>query len=577
MERRLAAVLISDVVGYTKLMEEDTEGTVVAWSDARDKVIDPTVSSSDGRVVKFTGDGFLAEFGTVQAALECAIDIQNKLSDNPLEFRMAINLGDIIDDGRDIHGEGINIAARLEGISEPGGICISGDVYNQVRNRVDAEFEDLGSQEVKNVAEPVQAYAVRFKNTTGHSDKGAASPQTEKPSIAVLPFDNMSGDPEQEYFSDGITEDIITALSHLKWLNVIARNSSFTYKGQSPDIRTVSEELNVRYVLEGSIRRAGNRVRINAQLLEGETGNHIWAEKYDRELEDIFEVQDEINGSVMSAIQPSLMMAEIERSLKKHPDNLDAYDFFLRALPELYAFEPERNQNALGLLHQALELSPDYPEALAHTAWGYEQRSTRGWPNYAQSDRDAGVALAQKAIATNSQDPLVLALSAFVMIMAGKNYELGLLTAQRALQINPNIAQVSLFAGNSIMFSGGDLDKALDCFNEALKTSPLDPTAYLYYTSISWIKLALGEIDEAVEASKKSVQMNPGWVSALWLLSAALAEQGDVKSAKDLVDQILVLDETTSITKISNSLKINSPLLMESLMNGLRKAGLPEE
>ena len=279
----------------------------------------------------------------------------------------------------------------------------------------------------------------------------------------------------------------------------------------------------------------------------------------------------------MSAIQPSLMLAEIERSLKKHPDNLDAYDFFLRALPELYAFEPERNRKALDLLHQALELSSDYPEALAHAAWGFEQRSTRGWPDYARSDRDAGVELAQKAIATNSQDPLVLALSAFVMIMAGKNYELGLLTAQRALEINPNIAQVSLFAGNSIMFSGGDLDKALDCFNEALKTSPLDPAAYLYHTSIAWIKLAFGEIDEAVEASKKSVQMNPGWISALWLLSASLAEQGDGEGAKDLVDQILRLDETSSIDKISNALKINSPLLMECLMNGLRKAGLPEE
>ena len=243
----------------------------------------------------------------------------------------------------------------------------------------------------------------------------------------------------------------------------------------------------------------------------------------------------------------------------------------------MYAFEPERNKNALELLHRALDLSPDYPEALAHTAWGYEQRSTRGWPNYAQSDRDAGVTLAQKAIATNSQDPLVLALSAFVMIMAGQNHELGLLTAQRALEINPNIAQVSLFAGNSIMFGGGDLGKALDCFKQALETSPLDPTAYLYYTSISWIKLTWGEIDEAVEAAEKSVRMNPGWISALWLLSAALAEKGNAEEAKGLVNQMLVLDKTSSITRIFTSLKINNPLLVDSLKNGLRKAGLPEE
>ncbi len=279
LEYRLAAVLISDVVGYTKRMEEDTEGTVAAWSNARDSLIEPIVEDVDGRVVKFTGDGFLAEFNTVQQALQSAIDLQNKLKNNPLEFRMAINLGDIIDDGRDIHGEGINIAARLEEIAEPGGIVISGDVYNQVKNRIDAEYKDPGPQEVKNVAEPVQAYAVQIKSLTTEEIEETALTSHEKPSIAVLPFDNMSGDSEQEYFSDGITEDIITALSHLRWLNVIARNSSFTYKGQSPDIRQVADELNCRYVLEGSIRKAGNRVRINAQLLEGLSGNHIWAEK----------------------------------------------------------------------------------------------------------------------------------------------------------------------------------------------------------------------------------------------------------------------------------------------------------
>ena len=290
MERRLTAILISDIVGYTKLMEEDTEGTVAAWSDARDNVVEPQIESASGRLVKFMGDGFLAEFGTVQTALECAIAIQNGVESNSLNFRMAVHMGDIIDDGKDIYGEGINIASRLEGIAEPGGICISGDVYNQVRNRITAEYEDIGPQEVKNVAEPVQAYSVRFENLKKEQGAPAELKKKEKPSIAVLPFNNMSADPEQEYFSDGITEDIITALSHLRWLNVIARNSSFSYKGQSPDIRKVSEELNCRYVLEGSIQKAGARVRINAQLLEGESGNHIWAEKYDRNLEDIFEL-----------------------------------------------------------------------------------------------------------------------------------------------------------------------------------------------------------------------------------------------------------------------------------------------
>ena len=255
MEKRLAAILISDIVGYTKLMEEDTEGTVMAWSDARDNVVDPQVEASNGRLVKFMGDGFLAEFSTVQTALECAIAIQNGVRDNSLKFRMAVHLGDIIDDGRDIYGEGINIAARLEGVAEPGGICISGDVYNQVQNRIPAVYEDIGPQEVKNVAKPIQAYAVRFENMVQAGEDSSDTKPAEKPSIAVLPFDNMSGDPEQEYFTDGIVEDIITELSFIENLRVIARNSSFAYKGKSPDLRDVGKELDVGYVLEGSVRK----------------------------------------------------------------------------------------------------------------------------------------------------------------------------------------------------------------------------------------------------------------------------------------------------------------------------------
>ena len=339
MEKRLAAILISDIVGYTKLMEEDTEGTVMAWSDARDNVVDPQVEASNGRLVKFMGDGFLAEFSTVQTALECAIAIQNGVKNNSLKFRMAVHLGDIIDDGRDIYGEGINIASRLEGIAEPGGICISGDVFNQVRNRIPADYEDMGPQEVKNVAAPVQAYAVRFDKMPEVGEDSSEPKLADKPSIAVLPFNNMSNDPDQEYFSDGITEDIITALSHLRWLNVIARNSSFSYKGQSPDIRKVSEELNSRYVLEGSIQKAGKRIRINAQLLEGATGNHIWAEKYDRELEDIFDLQDEITSKVVLQIRPELEKVELKRAQGKTQESMDAWDLFQKGKWAFYSGE----------------------------------------------------------------------------------------------------------------------------------------------------------------------------------------------------------------------------------------------
>ena len=576
MERRLAAVLISDVVGYTKRMEEDTEGTVAAWSEARDSIISPSINSRDGRIVKYTGDGFLAEFNTVQTALECGIELQNKLSENSLEFRIAINLGDIIDDGVDIHGEGVNIAARLEEIAEPGGIVISGDVYNQVKNRIDAEYQDLGLQEVKNVAEPVQAYAVQIKSLTTEEIEETSVASHEKPSIAVLPFDNMSGDSEQEYFSDGITEDIITALSHLRWLNVIARNSSFTYKGQSPDIRQVADELNCRYVLEGSIRKAGNRVRINAQLLEGLSGNHIWAEKYDRELEDIFDLQDEITEAVLGAIEPSLVLAEIERAKRKHPENMDAYDLFLQGLPGLYTFDIEKNTTSLDLLHRAIDIDPTYPQALAYAAWGYEQRLTRGWPAYSDNDLETAVSLARRCIATGTEDPHALVFSGFTLVMTADDYELGVLTGKRALENNPNIGFISMMVGSIFLFGGDDLEKAEECVNLAIRLSPKDPGAHLFHMIKGLIALELGNIEEAVTSSKRSIQLFSTWDTGLIGLIAALVENNEINEAVKVADRLMRVDPETSISRVDKHLKINNLSLKNKMIEGMRKAGIVE-
>ena len=312
IQRRLAAILAADVVGYSKLMEADEDATVSAWHAARSDTIDPGIADHKGRIVKHTGDGFLAEFPTVAEAVNCAVAMQKKLAENTLDFRMGINLGDIMDDGEDIHGDGVNIAARLEGIADTGGICVSGSVYEQVRKKLDFIFEDLGEQTVKNLSTPVRAYKVFLEDIAAKT--GAVS---DKPSIAVLAFDNLSGDPEQEYFADGIAEDVITALSRFHWFFVIARNSSFAYKGRNVDIRQVGRELGVRYVLEGSVRKGGNRLRITAQLIEAETGNHLWAEKYDGALEDVFDLQDQITEGVAGAIEPSLRLAEIERARRK--------------------------------------------------------------------------------------------------------------------------------------------------------------------------------------------------------------------------------------------------------------------
>jgi adenylate cyclase len=326
IKRRLSAILAADIVGYTRLMEVDEDGTLAAWRGARADIIEPAIARHHGRIVKLTGDGFLAEFAAVSDAVVCAVALQTALDAGTLAFRMGINLGDVVEEAGDIYGEGVNIAARLEALAEPGGICLSAGVYDQVKNRVEETFTDLGERQLKHVAHPVRVYALNIDKPADAENSPAPSrADSDKPSVAVLPFDNLSGDKEQEYFSDGMAEDIITALSRLRGFSVTARNSSFAYKGKSPDIRTVAKELGVRYVLEGSVRKAGNRVRITAQLIDGQSGNHIWAERYDRELDDIFELQDEITLTVVGALEPELGRAERERARHKATDNLAAW------------------------------------------------------------------------------------------------------------------------------------------------------------------------------------------------------------------------------------------------------------
>ena len=364
VQRRLAAILAADVAGYTRLMEQDTEGTVAAWQDARDDVIEPTISKHSGRTVKLTGDGFLAEFPTVQEAVRCAMEMQDALADSSLDFRMGVNMGDIVDDGRDIHGEGVNVAARIEALADVGGISISGSVYEQVRNRIEASYEDRGEHEVKNVSAPVRVFAIRLVGSV----EVASTPAVvinDKPSIAVLPFDNLSGDPEQEYFSDGITEDFITALSHIRQFYVIARNTTFTYKGQAVDVQTVAKDLDVQYVLEGSVRKAENRVRISAQLIDGDTGKHLWAEKYDRKLEDIFAVQDEITLTVVGAIEPELAKAEQRRATSKKPEILDAWDCYHQGMWLWQTMGKDNIAEARQLFERAMELDPNFGPAYA--------------------------------------------------------------------------------------------------------------------------------------------------------------------------------------------------------------------
>ena len=409
--RKLAAILAADVVGFSRLTGADEDRTLARLRALRSDLIDPTIAVHHGRIVKRTGDGALVEFRSVVDAVRCAIEIQNAMvernagvpSDRQIEFRIGVHLGDVVEESDgDLMGDGVNIAARLEGIAQPGAICLSEDAYRQVRARLDLAVSDLGDKELKNIVEPMRVYSLQVglgaaAKTAKEERSLPAFALPDRPSIAVLPFQNMSGDPEQEYFVDGMVEDNITGLSRIKWLFVIARNSSFTYRGKAVDIRQVGRELGVRYVLEGGVRKAGNRLRITGQLIEAETGAHLWADRFDGGVEDVFDLQDRITQSIVGIIEPSLQRAEIERVQRKRPDSLDAYDLYLRAVPNMASAMPEDAAIGMGYLEQALKLDPNYAAAHAYMAWGLEIRFVRG--GFSPADAAAGLRHARAALA----------------------------------------------------------------------------------------------------------------------------------------------------------------------------------
>ena len=411
VERRLAAILAADVVGYSRLMGADEEGTLARLNAHRREFLDPTIAEHRGRIVKRTGDGILIEFSSAVDATRCAIQTQRGMAernadvphDQRIEIRIGVHVGDIIIEEDDIFGDGVNIAARLESIAQPGGICISDDAYRKVRDKLNVDFQDSGEQQLKNIARPVRVYQLR-PDTQAPAVKTSGShlELPDKPSIAVLPFQNMSGDPEQEYFVDGMVDEIITGLSRIKWLFVIARNSTFTYKGRAVDVKQVGRELGVRYVLEGSVRKAADRVRITAQLVDAATGAHVWAERYDRKSDDIFALQDEIALSVVGAIEPSLRRAEVERVKRKRPDSLDAYDLVLRAQPDVYSGMPERATKALALLERALALDSELCTGARVCRDVSSQSFLRAGLN--EGDRAASIRHAQAAIVYGQDD-----------------------------------------------------------------------------------------------------------------------------------------------------------------------------
>jgi adenylate cyclase len=570
VQRRLAAVLAADVAGYTRLMESDSDGTVAAWQDAREAVIRPGVAEYSGKIVKLTGDGFLVEFPTVQDAVNCAIALQAGLVDSSLEFRMGVNLGDIIDDGEDIHGEGVNVAARLEGLAEPGGICISGMVYESIRNRIEANFEDMGEQEVKNVSAPVRAYRIRL---AGKAEAAFNDAISNRPSIAVLPFDNLSGEQAQEYFSDGISEDIITALSRSRWLRVVARNSSFSYKGQSPDIRTVSQELNARYVLEGSVRKAGDQIRISAQLIDGASGDHIWAERYDRALDDIFAVQDDITETVAAAMEPELAKSEMRRASSKSPANLDAWDLYHRGTTAFYQRDKASVTKSISLLEQSVERDPDFCRAWAGLTESLFLSIVSNFSDNKARDVDRMDQAARNAVRADNDDHVAHEALGRAHLWQ-KKYRDALAEYEKALELNPVSGRVRYGYGVALLHSG-DAANAETEFNVAIQLSPRDPYRSAFYSRMSYCQIALRNYVSAVDWARKSISEPFTEPTVYLILVSALGHLERPAEMKDAMNELFQMIPDASLGYV-RALIPSEPETLENFLEGLRKAGLPE-
>ncbi|MBM1169631.1 adenylate/guanylate cyclase domain-containing protein [Microvirga arabica] len=476
--------------------------------------------------------------------------------------------------GGDLLGDGVNIAARLEGMADPGGICVSETAYGYVRKALPLPFVDLGPQKVKNIAEPIRVYSLKVPALTPvQAHQTQPLPLPDKPSIAVLPFTNMSADPEQEYFADGVVEDIITALSRVRWFFVIARNSSFTYKGRSVDIRQVGRELGVRYVLEGSIRKAGNRVRITGQLIEAANGRHIWADRFDGELTDIFDLQDRITESVVGAIEPSISRAEIERSSAKPTHDLDAYDLYMQALAHYYALTKPANDEALRLLGRALELDPNYSSAKALAALLHNVRVIQNWGD--QTEVETGIRLAREAWADHGDDPATLGRVGIVLAYLARDYEVALAATDRALLLDPN-SVVAYRNSAWVRMWAGDWRVSVDHFKKAIRLNPLDPSMHGIETGLCFALLVGGRPDEALPWAQKALQEKPAYGAALRGLIMAFVELGRVEEARVVGQRLLAQDPKQTVTLADRQHAQRDPQFRERLFAALRTAGIPE-
>ncbi len=588
MERRLAAILAADVVGYSRLVRADEEGTIAALKQMREAIVDPRIDSHRGRVVKLMGDGMLAEFPSVVDAVRSALDTQRAIfdrnatvpSEQRIECRVGINLGDVVIDGDDIQGDGVNIAARLETLAPPGGICISGAAFEQVRDRVDEDFADRGDIEVKNISRPVRVWQWTPSGITAADQKPADVPSGEplqlpdRPSIAVLPFDNLSGDPEQDYFADGVVEALTAALSRIRAFFVIARNSAFIYKGKAKNAREIGRDLGVAYILEGSVQRAGQRVRITVQLIATEDDMHVWAEKYDGSLDDIFDLQDRITEQVAGALQPSIRLAEIERVRRKPPQDMGAYDYTMRALRHVWQLEKDEAAGALALLDKALEIDPDYPLALALAAWCHAQTSVYNWVDDIGSAKTHALALAEKAAGMSTDDPLILTVLGTVHTFV-RNYGAARVLLERAVALDPNSAWAYSRLGWLDTYADRP-DEARAHFERALRLSPVDPMNFNNFVGIASSYQVAGDDDAAANMFRRALdeRQNAHWIHRN--LAPALLGAGREREARASFDALFAAYPDITVKKFKDAM-VFSPQVLDRIGKQLVELGLPEE
>jgi TolB-like protein len=581
VERRLAAILAVDVAGYSRLMGADEEGTHERLKAHFAELVHPKVAEHRGRVVKNTGDGLLSEFPSVVDAVRCALEVQREMiarnaatpAGHRIEFRMGINVGDIIIEASDIFGDGVNIAARLEALAEPGGICLSAAAHEQVRDRLDLAFDDLGEQQVKNIARPVRTYRVAL----GASSRAALPPLSlpDKPSLAVLPFQNMTGDAEQEYFVDGMVEEITTAIARLPWLFVIARNSAFTYKGKAIDVKQVAQELGVRYVLEGSVRKAGNRVRITGQLIDTTTGAHIWAERFDGALDDIFELQDQVASSVAGAMEPKLRQSEIERASRKPTANLTAYDLYLRALAQSYRLTEDGLAEALVLARQALVIDPSYAPAAALVGWCRVLQRVRGWGALSDEDIAEACLLARQALEAERDDAETIRQAAWSLFALAGEVAMAAAALDRALARNPNAAR-AWSARGIIHALRNEPEAAIEAIERARRLSPFDRHAFGYAVNIAVAHLVARRFEQAIEWADRALHDQPRTVAGMRAKVVALAHLGRLDAAGTELSRVLAVQPKLTIAGFREHAHFMAPEVLELYVDGLRLAGLPE-